>query len=107
MLDRFASEQMIGLTSEWVIDMPRNIQRTEHLPNDALESIHKVGQELLFKYEPPDKHGGGRISEYLAHCTTTRIVPREWRIHEMYNEIEDSLTQLERHIKPSPEFGVF
>jgi hypothetical protein len=26
MLDRFASEQMIGLTSECVIDMPRNIQ---------------------------------------------------------------------------------
>jgi hypothetical protein len=26
MRDRFASEQMIGLTSECVIDMPRNIQ---------------------------------------------------------------------------------
>jgi hypothetical protein len=31
MRDRFASEQMIGLTSECVIDMPRNIQLLEKL----------------------------------------------------------------------------
>lgn len=38
MLDRFASEQMIGLTSECVIDMSRNIQ----LPPKIAEVVRIV-----------------------------------------------------------------
>src|ERR1700730_8506057 len=34
MLDRFASEQMIGLTSECVIGMPRNIHGYRERPRD-------------------------------------------------------------------------
>jgi hypothetical protein len=76
----------------------------QRLPKDAFESLHRKGRELIHEYEPKD---GGRISEYLAHCTTTRLVPREWRIHEMYRKIEPSLTELEKHLKTSAEFGYF
>jgi hypothetical protein len=85
----------------------KGMWQDQRLPKDALESLHRVGCELIHEYEPSDERGGGRISEYLAHCTTTRLVPREWRIHEMYRKIEPSLTELENHVKPSPEFDQF
>jgi hypothetical protein len=44
MLDRFASEQMIGLTSERVIDMPRNIQKT-------LDERRKAAIERMDAYQ--------------------------------------------------------
>jgi hypothetical protein len=85
----------------------KRVWQDQRLPKDALESLHRIGHELIHEYEPSDKRGGGRISEYLAHCTTTRLVPREWGIHEMYRKIEPSLTELEKHLKTSAEFGYF
>jgi hypothetical protein len=41
MLDRFASEQMIGLTSECVIGMPRNIQLYSVYLNSSPCSNHR------------------------------------------------------------------
>jgi hypothetical protein len=82
----------------------KGMWQDQRLPKDALESLHRIGRELIHEYEPKD---GGRISEYLAHCTTTRVVPKEWRIHEMYRKIEPSLTELENYLKTSAEFGQF
>jgi hypothetical protein len=85
----------------------KQMWQDERLPKDAIAPIHRVGRELMHEYEPSDERGGGRISEYLAHCTTTRIGPKEWRLHEMYRKIEPSLTELENHLKPSAEFEEF
>jgi hypothetical protein len=47
MRDRFASEQMIGLTSECVIDMPRNIQVDDIWP----ASIKNIPANVKFPFE--------------------------------------------------------
>jgi hypothetical protein len=82
----------------------REMWQEQRLSKDALEPLHRMGRELIHEYEPKD---GGRISEYLAHCTTTRVVAKEWHIHEMYRKIEPALTELENHLKPSAEFDQF
>jgi len=74
-------------------------------PAGVLEQIHKTGKRLTAQYESYKTQG--RISEYLAHCTTTRTVPKMWSIDTMYQEIEPALTEMEKYLKPSPEFGAF
>ncbi len=40
------------------------------LPEPAgVAKLHTVGVGLYDRYEPSDKMGGGRISQYLSHCT--------------------------------------
>src|SRR5882672_9667197 len=39
-------------------------------PPAALNEIHGNGAQLWKEYEPSDAQGGGRISQYLQHCTT-------------------------------------
>jgi hypothetical protein len=74
---------------------------------DALDVIHKIGKALNWEYEPNDERGGGRISEYLAHCTTTRVIPKVWEIDRMYGQIEPALGILEKHLQPTQGFLEF
>jgi len=37
----------------------------------------------------------------LQHCTTKRIEEKHWLIHEMVNEIEPLLAEVEKALKPS------
>ncbi len=69
-----------------------------------LEDIGTKGALLLEKYEPPDAAGGGRISQYLHHCTIKRIDFKEWAIHTMMEDIEPLMKRIEPHLKGSPEF---
>ena len=43
------------------------------MPPAGLKEIHAKGKQLLKEYEPKDAQGGGRISQYLQHCTTKRV----------------------------------
>jgi hypothetical protein len=65
-------------------------------PPARLDKIHADGAKLLNEYEPSDKQGGGRISQYLQHCTTKRIDFKEWRIDTMSKQIEPLLWQVEQ-----------
>jgi hypothetical protein len=53
-----------------------------------LKEISAEGNTLLRKYEPSEKDGGGRISQYLQHCTEKRIDPKDWPVCQMMDEIE-------------------
>lgn len=84
-----------------------SIWQDERLPEEQLKQVQNLGKELYAQYEPSNEQGGGRISQYLAHCTTTRIVPKQWRIDSMYLEIEPALRILEQYLKPSATFQEF
>ncbi len=70
-----------------------NIRRPEAIWSDAAtrppaEALrHLYREDLWRKYEAVDD----RISRYLQHCTEQRIVGKNWRVREMFEEI-DSLT---------------
>jgi hypothetical protein len=51
--------------------------------------------QLWQEYEPTDAQGGGRISQYLQHCTTKRIQFKDWRIDTMIEQIEPLLAEVE------------
>jgi hypothetical protein len=77
------------------------IWKLEKLPAPSnLKQIHTKGMELLDEYEPPNSKGGGRISQYLQHCTTKRIEFKDWRIDTMTSQIEPLLTEVEKHLRP-------
>ena len=59
------------------------------------EPQHNRGMTLFNKYEPTGDQGGGRISQYLHHCTQKRTVLRTWSILEMVGEIEPLLSDLD------------
>lgn len=72
------------------------------LPAPAnLNQIHTDGKVLWAKYEPSDDQGGGRISQYLQHCTTKRIDAKDWAVVTMMEEIEPLLGELEKNL-PAP-----
>jgi len=65
-----------------------------------LNDIYEKGKRLRAKYEPPDAQGGGRISQYLQHCTEKRIDFKDWEVSTMYNEIEPLLSDVDMHLGP-------
>ncbi len=62
--------------------------------------IYARGKKLRTQYEPSNAQGGGRISQYLQHCTTKRIVAKDWEVGTMYNEIEPLLSDVDTHLGP-------
>jgi hypothetical protein len=66
---------------------------------DRLAEIHEKGKQLWAQYEPKDVDGGGRISQYLHHCTTKRTDSKEWRIDEMNKQIEPLLKAVDGHLR--------
>jgi hypothetical protein len=73
------------------------------LPAPAkLNRIHADGKVLLARYEPPDFLGGGRISQYLQHCTAKRTDAKDWEVATMMNEIEPLLRELEKSLVATP-----
>src|SRR6266446_3215106 len=65
-----------------------------------LNEIHAKGKPLWDRYEPSDKQGGGRISQYLQHCTTKRTDAKDWGVATMFNDIEPLLIEVEKHLGP-------
>jgi hypothetical protein len=65
-----------------------------------LKEIYERGKKLRTQYEPSDKQGGDRISQYLQHCTEKRIDFKDWEVSTMYNEIEPLLSVVEAHLGP-------
>jgi hypothetical protein len=76
-------------------------------PPASLNAVHSTGTALLNKYEPPDTAGGGRISQYLHHCTIKRIDFKEWPIDEMGGEIEPLIKEVASYLMPkaTPDFA--
>jgi hypothetical protein len=66
---------------------------------DQVAEIHEKGKQLWAQYEPKDACGGGRISQYLHHCTTRRTDSKDWRIDEMTKQIEPLLEAIEGHLR--------
>jgi hypothetical protein len=69
-----------------------------------LDEIYANGKKLRAKHEPLDSQGGGRISQYLQHCTEKRIDFKNWEVSTMYNEIEPLLSDVDKHL--GPEMGM-
>ncbi|MFI5096587.1 MAG: hypothetical protein ACHQT6_01310 [Candidatus Acidiferrales bacterium] len=67
-----------------------------------VDEIHTKGKQLWAQYEPKDTDGGGRISQYLHHCTTKRTNAKYWRIDEMTKQIEPLLKSVEPHFRGKP-----
>jgi hypothetical protein len=87
-----ASDTDIHVTTIWQLEkIP---------PPETLDKIHATGMELLKRYEPPDTQGGGRISQYVQHCTTKRIEPKDWGLHKMLEDIDPLLAEVEKHLRP-------
>jgi hypothetical protein len=70
-------------------------------PPATLNEIIKNGAQLWKEFEPSDAQGGGRISQFLQHCTTKRTDFKEWRIDRMVEQIEPLLAGVEPHLRPS------
>jgi hypothetical protein len=66
---------------------------------DNVPEIYEKGKQLLCRYEPKSKDGGGRISQYLSHCTTKRTDSKHWPIDEMNKQIEPLLQAIEAHLR--------
>ncbi len=78
-----------------------NIWQLAGLPAPSnLAEIHQKGKALLAKYEPSDAQGGGRISQYLQHCTIKRIDAKDWAVGEMMNDIEPLLIEIQKYLGP-------
>ena len=67
-------------------------------PPANLNDLYTKGRSLRHKYEPTDLQGGGRISQYLQHCTQKRIEGKDWEVTVMYNEIQPVLVEIEKHL---------
>lgn len=53
---------------------------------------------LRARHEPTDAQGGGRISQYLQHCTTKRTDAKDWAVTTMVEDIEPLLAEVEKHL---------
>ena len=73
----------------------RDLQCTTVVIVPRQEPQHNRGMTLFNKYEPTGDQGGGRISQYLHHCTQKRTVLKTWSILEMVGEIEPLLSDLD------------
>jgi hypothetical protein len=67
-------------------------------PPPRLAGINADCKLLFAKYEPSDKAGGGRISQYLQHCTEKRIDDKQWEVSTMMKEIEPLLREVEQSL---------
>jgi len=67
-------------------------------PPARLAGINAEGTLLFAKYEPSDKAGGGRISQYLQHCTEKRIDDKQWEVSTMMKELEPLLREVEQSL---------
>jgi hypothetical protein len=76
-------------------------QLTNLAPPTEIAKIHITGKQLWQKYEPRDAQGGGRISQYLQHCTTKRIDFKNWEIDTMISDIEPVLVEIEKCLRSS------
>ncbi len=64
-------------------------------PPKNLDTIYKDGIVLHERYEPSEKAGGGRISQYLSHCTKKRTDPKCWEVNPMMNDIKPLIDAVE------------
>lgn len=64
----------------------------------ALNELYAKGRALRARYEPTDAQGGGRISQYLQHCTTKRTDAKDWAVTAMVDDIEPLLAEVEKHL---------
>ncbi len=79
----------------------KTLWRRAHLPAPPdVDDIYIKGRELFQRYEPKDADGGGRVSQYLQHCTTKRVDFKKWRVDTMSQEIEVLVTRVERYLRP-------
>lgn len=67
-------------------------------PPATLNELYAKGRALRARYEPTDAQGGGRISQYLQHCTTKRTDAKDWAVTTMVEEIEPLLAEVEKHL---------
>jgi len=63
-----------------------------------LGELFAKGRALRARYEPTDTQGGGRISQYLQHCTMKRIEAKDWEVSVMVDDIEPLLCEVEKHL---------
>lgn len=78
-----------------------NIWTLENLTEPTnLNEIYANGKQLRVRYEPSDAQGGGRISQYLQHCTEKRIDFKDWEVSTMYKEIEPLLSDVDKRLGP-------
>jgi hypothetical protein len=71
---------------------------TNSTPPATLDELYAKGQALRARYEPTDAQGGGRISQYLQHCTMKRIDAKDWEVTAMLGDIEPLLSEVEKHL---------
>jgi hypothetical protein len=71
-----------------------------------LHTIYNDGIVLYERYEPSDKAGGGRISQFLSHCTQKRTDPKSWDVNPMMHDIDPLIDAVEPLLKAkgTPEF---
>ena len=67
-------------------------------PPATLNELYAKGRALRARYEPTDAQGGGRISQYLQHCTTKRTDAKDWAVTTMVEDIEPLLAAVEMHL---------
>ena len=77
-------------------------QLTNSAPPAKLDELYAKGRALRARYEPTDAQGGGRISQYLQHCTTKRIDAKDWEVSAMVDAIEPLLSEVEKHLGARP-----
>lgn len=71
-------------------------------PPAKLDELYEKGRALRARYEPTDAQGGGRISQYLQHCTMKRTDARDWEVSVMVDDIEPLLCEVEKHLGVHP-----
>jgi hypothetical protein len=59
--------------------------------------IQKIGEDLYGKYESATSQGG-KISQWLQHCTVKRIDSKDWDASVMMQEIEPALQAMDPHL---------
>jgi len=64
----------------------------------TLNELYAKGRALRARYEPTDAQGGGRISQYLQHCTTKRTDAKDWAVTAMVDDIEPLLSEVEKYL---------
>jgi hypothetical protein len=73
-------------------------QLTNSTPPAKLGELYAKGRALRTRYEPTDAQGGGRISQYLQHCTMKRTDAKDWEVSVMVDDIEPLLREVEQHL---------
>jgi hypothetical protein len=60
---------------------PEQIWGSQHPDKESLNKLNT--KDLWEKYES----GSSKISKYLQHCTTQRVIDKSWDIEQMYKEL--------------------